>query len=856
MRRAILIIILFCSATAFSQNWNNADRIANGDLSWEECDTLIGQNRLADAAPSLLTLLRTCENNEKNYNSESLFFLFQLLYSYYMNEGDYNTTEQLINEVGHVLNSHETDPNNKYTRQLLTLRGKVSLCIRNYEEALQYFNMAQAYCEEKNDSSEEYAVALCDIALCYQGLGDLLSAKIYIDESIGIFERLYGSIYEVNRDELMPFIINYASINYEIGHENEAEKCYLAVIKNYSSTPYTHQIYQTACNNLSALYIGQGKWDMALNILEKLKKNNNDIGYNISQNLAICYLYLKKNRECISSLKDMNSVAVSNLSKLISRLSLLERENYITQITSELLTINNLIVSRMQDDEVTSTTYDNLLFCRNLQDNSYSLIHKLIQQLNDSRMSTKYKNYNLLREQLAYKSNMQGSQRDSLVRHITEQEKDILQNLPGLGERLKRMSKSWKEVMSSLEDDEIAIEYCYIPRMEYLKEVNPFYGAFLLRKSFKHPIFVQLANVDSVINLFRNNDPDQLFINHLYSSGNTAELYKLLWEKLCPYLKGIKKVYYSPTGLLSDINFDLLHGDDGIMLNDKYTLVRVSSTSNIATVKSTCLAKLKSAALFGNINYNENLTDMAESSSSYSSFTGLDISSNLQNRSENDRGNWGSIPYTKKEVMSIDSLLLNAKFNVSLYEGNVASEDALKALNGSSPDILHVSTHGFVINTPNRAEGNKFIKSTFGYSRKEAYMLWSGLVFAGGNNVWRGDFNLKSVEDGILTADEISRLDLSNTKLVVLSACETARGVVDPIDGIYGLQRAFKMAGVKTIVMSLWKVNDVTTAMLMTHFYKYLVGGYERHQALWKAMMNVRKDYPDPYYWAGFVMLD
>ena len=92
--------------------------------------------------------------------------------------------------------------------------------------------------------------------------------------------------------------------------------------------------------------------------------------------------------------------------------------------------------------------------------------------------------------------------------------------------------------------------------------------------------------------------------------------------------------------------------------------------------------------------------------------------------------------------------------------------------------------------------------------------------------------------------------------MVVLSACETARGVIDPVDGIYGLQRAFKMAGVKTIVMSLWKVNDVTTAMLMTHFYKYLVGGDERHQALWKAMKDVEKDYPDPYYWAGFVMLD
>ena len=134
--------------------------------------------------------------------------------------------------------------------------------------------------------------------------------------------------------------------------------------------------------------------------------------------------------------------------------------------------------------------------------------------------------------------------------------------------------------------------------------------------------------------------------------------------------------------------------------------------------------------------------------------------------------------------------------------------------------------------------------------------MWAGLMLAGGNNIWQGKFNLTNVEDGILTADEISRLDLSNTKLVVLSACETARGKIDPVDGVYGLQRAFKLAGVQTIVMSLWKVQDDATAMLMTQFYKYLTDGVERHQALWNAMMDVRKKYKDPYYWAGFVMLD
>ena len=134
--------------------------------------------------------------------------------------------------------------------------------------------------------------------------------------------------------------------------------------------------------------------------------------------------------------------------------------------------------------------------------------------------------------------------------------------------------------------------------------------------------------------------------------------------------------------------------------------------------------------------------------------------------------------------------------------------------------------------------------------------MWAGVILAGGNNKWQGNFSLSNVEDGILTADEISKLDLSSTKMVVLSACETAKGQIDPIEGIYGLQRAFKIAGVGSIVMSLWKVQDDATSLLMTQFYTHLIRGVERHQALWNAMMDVREKYPDPYYWAGFIMLD
>ena len=333
-------------------------------------------------------------------------------------------------------------------------------------------------------------------------------------------------------------------------------------------------------------------------------------------------------------------------------------------------------------------------------------------------------------------------------------------------------------------------------------------------------------------------------------------LHNMLWSKIIPYMNGVKKVYYSPTGYLSNINFEVLRDEDGVMLNEKYIMCRVSSTANISDVKASRAVSYQSSVLYGNIKYDESMDAMAEASSAYDEYSGTEIGSGLALRSENERGKWGPIPSTKKEIENIYRLLKGKGVLVSVFDSIAANEESFKSLHRRSPDILHLATHGFVIDTPQKAEGNKFVATTNIYSQKDSYLMWAGLMLAGGNNIWQGRFNLTNVEDGILTADEISRLDLSNTKLVVLSACETARGKVDPVDGVYGLQRAFKLAGVQTIVMSLWKVQDDATAMLMTQFYTYLTNGMEKHQALWAAMMDVRTKYKDPYYWAGFIMLD
>ena len=356
------------------------------------------------------------------------------------------------------------------------------------------------------------------------------------------------------------------------------------------------------------------------------------------------------------------------------------------------------------------------MFCKNLLINSSRLLEKIVSLSTDINLKQKYNEYKSLKGTLAYKTTDEHI-KDSLANEISIIERSILKSAGNFGQWLNRETKSWENVRESLEEGEIAIEFCYAPRMDIIPEVQLFYGAFVLRKDYEYPIFISLEKEDLIDKIFDNQNSDILFINEFYSSESVVKLTNMIWEKLIPYLNDIKTIYYSPTGHLTNINFDVLCGEDGILLGDKYSMIRISSTANIGEIKQYKLIKYKSSVLYGNIKYDELPQDMKDASTFYTTFTGTEIMEKLEMRSESERGRWGEIPYSKQEIENISKTLSKKGVKVSIFEKEKANEESFKNLSGKSPEILHLATHGFYIGAPQVAKNqHSFVASTSVYS--------------------------------------------------------------------------------------------------------------------------------------------
>lgn len=426
----------------------------------------------------------------------------------------------------------------------------------------------------------------------------------------------------------------------------------------------------------------------------------------------------------------------------------------------------------------------------------------------------------------------------SVSRIVSRLENLLMNRCKGYSDGTDFMDVDYNAVKRALEQNEMLIDFTdYISQSQGRK-----YAAYIINKVQDYPLLKPM---------FAERLIDSLGIvrsDMFYDKDYAQDVLQLLWEPLKTNIPVGTTIYYVPSQLLFQISLESLPLADGSLLGSHYHFVRLSSARELVKMKSKSNSnKANTAVMYGGLQYDLEATAMVEESKKY------DLSNLLALRGEIARGDsvFHELQGTKEEILKIEDLLKKNKWQVTPYMGKNGTEESFLNMHGKSPKLLHLATHGFYY-TPNRAENVDYLK---GYTDA---MSLSGLVLSGGNAAWLGKPLPKGVLGGILSANDIARLDLSNTDMVVLSACQTGQGKATS-EGLYGLQRAFKKAGVGTIVMSLWSVSDKTTSEFMTTFYERLAdknNAWNKRKAFEEAKEIIRQKHPDPFHWAAFVMLD
>lgn len=428
-----------------------------------------------------------------------------------------------------------------------------------------------------------------------------------------------------------------------------------------------------------------------------------------------------------------------------------------------------------------------------------------------------------------------------LTSRINRLETQLSSRCRSFGDMTSFMDWDYQKVKDTLNEGDVLIDFTDFVKLNGER----IYAAYVVNKTQDYPLLKRLFS-ESEIDTLQIPYPDMF-----YESPYAEELYRLLWEPFRDDVKEGSVVYYVPSQLLFRIALESLPLQDGTLLGDHYRFIRLSSVRELAYVDSRLhldlVSRTHNAVLYGGLTYSLDAEVMAQEAGKH------DVPSPLAFQGGVTRGSkvFNDLIGTKAEIDSIERILVSHKLLVKPFSGEQGTEESFLEMNGKAPQILHMATHGFYY-TPDEAEK---IEGLQGY--KDA-MLLSGLVMSGGNAAWQGQELPEGVLDGILTSFDIARLDLDGMELVVLPACHSGNGKTTE-EGLYGLQRAFKKAGVKTMVMSLWEVSDMVATEFMTFFYKNLLdkdNAFDKRKAFDKAKSLIREKYPEPYYWAGFVMLD
>ena len=733
----------------------------------------------------------------------------------YMRTERFDRAEALLLESLEIRKELTGTENPAYVKALNNL-AVMYLNRGSYERAAELFEqLADLSGRLLDEASKSHLLALTNLGLSRMRTGQHEAALAAAEKCERLMARhaLAG-----NRDFAELHAVNLLTALYggkddpELGSEIEASAATLKALFGERNTNYLNAI-----NGLSAWYLRAGDYERALEYATQdaeataRYRGTQTSAYMkaLSNKAAACYQMHRWQEaettlaECLGTARRL---AAENLPFMSSR----EREEYWQAVRQPLDNISGFVMLARRygydSPELCGLLYDRSLLFKSLLLNFSSDIRQSVLESGDEALIAIWRQLKKLKES-----------RTSDAAKIEELDKQLsLRSVP-YRDRRRDFSATWQDVRDRLEDDEAAVEITAVTGDKF----EPYYIGLVLRSGDKTPQRVMLGSEELVATALQNR----------YTATNA------LFTPLEKHLRGVKRIYLSASGLANKVSFAGMGGRRSYLI-DRYSICNLLSTKDIAAAKQRRpLSGTGDVVLFGGADFGLSVAEL----------DGTDELPALR------RGQgFDYLPGSKKEVTDIGGMLACEGWRSTVYTDKQAAESRFKALSSASPEILHISTHGYYF-----PPAEAVPQTGLPFKTADDPMLRSGLLFSGANEAWTGKTTNRSADDGILTGREIALMDLSHTRLVVLSACRTALGDNDYSEGIYGLQRAFRIAGAQALLVTLHEIPDRETTQFMTAFYERLMKGAGIRAAFDAAMRAMRKRYPStPEVWAGFVLIE
>ncbi len=723
----------------------------------------------------------------------------------------------------------------------------------------------------------KYAIILNELGLVYYYAFDDLKARSLYKQALKI-KRKIGE----NDSYYANILNNLALLFRDTGRYSEAEPLYKQALEIKRKIGENNLDYALSLTNLGFYYSDIGEYSkaepllkQAVEIARKILRADHPEYVHFLYEMGM--LYLKTNRPQLALPLLGKAIAIVNkmIRMIFSISSEKQRMSYLTTIMSRYTSFINVILQNFSNDkEMVARALDLVLKRKGIVTEAMAAQRNTILENKYPHLKEKMKSLNLLRMQVGQKM-LSGPGFEGRKEHekrisqwnneIERLESELANELPesNISRILETIDHS--TILSSLPPASALIEFVQLKISDFKKSKKnetPHYIAFILSSSNPHHVeMIDLGKARLIDNLvfsyrrsitssFSNEYIDGIkksSLELIFKIGNL--LRKIVWDPLVPYCENNKKIFVSPDGDLTKIPFEILPIDNKKYLVDEYHFSYLTTARDILRYQILSKETPTKPLVIADPDFDFAIkTPKFNKSESANGMQSRDLDpSNIR---------FDSLMGTHKEGILIADLL-----GVQPWLQKEVLEARLKAC--KSPKILHIASHGFFLDDQKSNDSPDYYDVSRGLSiekdritkryMKENPLLRSGLAMAGANH-WNNSHLLPhEAEDGLLTAVDVTGLDLSATELVVLSACETGLGKVHIGEGVFGLRRAFVLAGAKSLVMSLWKVPDKETQELMVEFYQQILDGQPRSEALRNAMLKMKEKNPNPYFWGAFI---